>query len=41
MRKRLAAAFDRNPVIDRNRGLNEANLETGLAEWLRTQLMSA
>jgi hypothetical protein len=39
--KRLTTTLDRDPVIDRNRGLNEADLKTGLAERVRTQLMSA
>jgi hypothetical protein len=39
VRKRLATALDRNPVIDRNRGLNLANSETWLTEWMRLQLV--
>jgi hypothetical protein len=39
VRKWLATALDRDLVIDRNRGLNSANLKTCLTEWVRTQLM--
>jgi hypothetical protein len=39
--KRFAAAVEWDSVIDRNRGLNEADLKACFTERVRTQLMAA
>jgi hypothetical protein len=39
--KRFAAALEWDPVIDRNRRLNETDLKACFTERMRTQLVSA